>query len=223
MFSAGFSLVALLATASGLAEAAEAAGPGTTRHNDFYWIRAVTQPSGFKPVRFITFLKLIDFHKYLQTKPQYSPGIAYMDANNKAGQFNIDRSGQFIQLVSGPNESKKLLYGNVASTKSNGGKTLAITFSEKKNTYGSFKFSGDTVQWSHPARNQKRGNFGAFYICKPSQQLLVNMGQYGDPNTKVSGCSDHTVRSLSSRGAFADTVRFITITRQRPMLKCSVI
>jgi hypothetical protein len=129
-----------------------------------------------------------------------------MDDNKKAGQFNIDRSGQFVQLISGPNEPKQLLYANVASTESNGGKTLAITFSSQKNTYGTFKFSGDTVQWSHPARNQKRGNFGAFFICKPSQQLLVNLGQYGDPNTKVSGCSDHTVRTLLSREASTDAV-----------------
>jgi hypothetical protein len=128
-----------------------------------------------------------------------------MDDNKKAGQFNIDSSGQFVQLVSGPNEPKKLLYANVASTESNGGKTLAITFQDKKNTYGSFKFSGDAVHWSHPARNQKRGNFGAFYICKPGQQLMVNLGQYGDPSTKVSGCSDHTVRSPSIIGAFANT------------------
>jgi len=179
MFSVGVSLLAVLATSAfSLAEATEAVGPGTTRNKAYYWIRAVTPPN---------------FHKYLQTKPQYSPGIAIMDDNKKAGQFNIDSSGQFVQLVSGPNEPKKLLYANVASTESNGGKTLAISFQEKKNTYGSFKFSGDAVHWSHPARNQKRGNFGAFYVCKPSQQLMINLGQYGDPSTKVSGCSDHTI------------------------------
>jgi hypothetical protein len=133
-----------------------------------------------------------------------------MDDNRKAGQFNI-RSGQFVQLVSGPNEPEKLLYANVASTESNGGKTLAITFQAKKNAYGSFKFSGDTVQWSHPARDKKRGNFGAFYICKPSQQLLVDLGQYGDPSTKVSGCSDHTVRTPPSL-ALAD--------KADPLLQC---
>jgi hypothetical protein len=102
--------------------------------------------------------------------------------------------------VSAPREPKKLLYANVASKESNDGKTLVISFQEKKNTYGSFKFSGDAVHWSHPARNQKRGNFGAFYICKPSQQLMINLGQYGDPSTKVAGCSDHTVRRLSVIG-----------------------
>jgi hypothetical protein len=48
MLSVGFSLLALLATASGSDEAAGAIGPGTTRNNAFYWIRAVTPPSGFR-------------------------------------------------------------------------------------------------------------------------------------------------------------------------------
>jgi hypothetical protein len=70
-----------------------ASGPGTTLQSGCYWIRAVEAPN---------------FHKYLQTKPEYSPGTALMDSYTTAAQFQIV-SGQLVQLIGGG----ALLYVNV--------------------------------------------------------------------------------------------------------------
>ncbi|EHK97298.1 hypothetical protein M7I_6928 [Glarea lozoyensis 74030] len=61
-----------------------ATGPGTTLQSGYLWIRAVAAPN---------------FHKYLQTKPMYSPGTAIMDSYTTAGQFQIV-SGQLVQRKS---------------------------------------------------------------------------------------------------------------------------
>lgn len=59
---------------SGGGGAAPTGGPGSTLQNGYLWIRAVAAPN---------------FHKYLQTKPQYVPGTAIMDSYTTAGQFQI--------------------------------------------------------------------------------------------------------------------------------------
>ena len=151
-------------TASG---GSSAAGPGTTLQSGYLWIRAVEAPN---------------FHKYLQTKPEYSPGTAIMDSYTTAGQFQIV-SGQLVQLIAGGS----LLYANVQQNTTAAVK-LAVSFNETKNAYGTFVFSGDAVTWSTP--DIKRPNLSAWLVCA-NQQLFINLGNY-DYMTPA-GCADETV------------------------------
>jgi hypothetical protein len=88
------------------------------------WIRAVEAPN---------------FHKYLQTKPEYTPGTAILNSYTTAGQFQIV-SGQLVQLIAGGG----LLYANVEQNTTAAVK-LAISFNTTKNVYGTFVFSGDAM------------------------------------------------------------------------------
>lgn len=142
-------------------------GPGPTLQAGYYWIRAVEAPN---------------FHKYLQTAPEYTTGIALMGDYTTAGQFNIV-NGQLVELITGG-----LLYA-VVSPQSNSTETkLAVTFSKSQNTYGTFAFSGDAVTWTIPSIS--RPNTAAWLVCT-GQQLFINLGPY-DYNTPA-GCADETV------------------------------
>jgi len=152
-------------TASG--GSSSVSGPGTTLQSGYLWIRAVEAPN---------------FHKYLQTKPEYSPGTAILDSYTTAGQFQIV-SGQLVQLIGGGG----LLYANVEQNTTAAVK-LAVSFNETKNTYGTFVFSGDAVTWSTP--DIKRPNLSAWLVCA-NQQLFINLGNY-DYMTPA-GCADETV------------------------------
>jgi hypothetical protein len=152
-------------TASG--GSSSVSGPGTTLQSGYLWIRAVEAPN---------------FHKYLQTKPEYSPGTAILDSYTTAGQFQIV-SGQLVQLIGGGG----LLYANVEQNTTAAVK-LAVSFNETKNIYGTFVFSGDAVTWSTP--DIKRPNLSAWLVCA-NQQLFINLGNY-DYMTPA-GCADETV------------------------------
>ena len=144
-----------------------ASGPGTTLQSGYLWIRAVEAPN---------------FHKYLQTKPEYSPGTAILDSYTTAGQFQIV-SGQLVQLIGGGG----LLYANVVLNTTAAVK-LAVTFNTTKNAFGTFAFSGDAVQWSTP--NIQRPNLSAWLVCA-NQQLFINLGPYA--YMTPAGCVDETV------------------------------
>jgi len=93
----------------------------------YYWIRAVEDPN---------------FHKYLQTSTT-NPGLAILDSYTTAGQFQIV-SGQLVQLTaSGP------LYANVEIQANSTVTKLAMMFKTTQNTYGTFQWSGDALQWSY--------------------------------------------------------------------------
>jgi hypothetical protein len=143
-----------------------ASGPGTTLQSGYLWIRAVEAPN---------------FHKYLQTKPEYTPGTAILDSYTTAGQFQIV-SGQLVQLIAGGG----LLYANVEQNTTAAVK-LAVSFNTTKNAYGTFVFSGDAVTWSTP--DIKRPNLSAWLVCA-NQQLFINLGNY-DYMTPA-GCADET-------------------------------
>ncbi|KAH8804691.1 hypothetical protein F5884DRAFT_680397 [Xylogone sp. PMI_703] len=142
-------------------------GPGATLQSGYYWIRAVEAPN---------------FHKYLQTNPEYVPGTAIMDSYTTAGQFNIV-NGQLVELVSGG-----LLYANVEVRPDDQTMQLAVTFETTPNTYGTFAFQGDAVTWS--VAGIQRPNTAAWYVCQ-NQQLFINLGayDYGTP----AGCADETI------------------------------
>ncbi|KAI9712122.1 MAG: hypothetical protein M1820_001831 [Bogoriella megaspora] len=148
---------------------ASGTGPGTTLRSGYYWIRAVESPN---------------FHKYLQTNPEYTTGTAIMDDYTTAGQFNIV-DGQLVELIDP--STNKLLYANVSPPKSTE-TTLPVSFSTQKNTYGTFAFQGDAVTWS--VSSISRPNTAAWYVCG-NQQLFINLGayDYGTP----AGCADETI------------------------------
>jgi len=142
-------------------------GPGTTLQSGYYWIRAVESPN---------------FHQYLQTSPEYAAETAILDSYTTAGQFQIV-SGQLVELISGG-----LLYLNVAPQTNTSETKLPVTFATTQNTYGTFAFSGDAVQWSIASID--RPNLSAWLVCA-NQQLFINLGAY-DYDTP-SGCADETI------------------------------
>jgi hypothetical protein len=145
-------------------------GPGSTLQSNYYWIRAVESPN---------------FHKYLQTNPQYTTGTAILDSYTTAGQFNIV-NGQLVELID-PSKGT-LLYANVQQPADSSVNKLAVTFTTTPNTFGTFAFSGDAVQWSTPSIN--RPNLSAWLVCA-NQQLFINLGPY-DYDTPA-GCADETI------------------------------
>ncbi|KAH9865079.1 hypothetical protein IAQ61_009025 [Plenodomus lingam] len=155
-------------------------GPGTTLQSGYYWIRAVAAPN---------------FHKYIQSSPLYSPGPALLESHTTAAQLQVV-SGQLVQLVSAPGEPVKLLYAVVNETRVINDMSLAVTFSESKNTYGTFAFGGDDLQWSVAGVN--RPNKSAWYVCA-GQRLYINLGNYayGTP----TGCADQTIHYYNDKSA----------------------
>ncbi|KAJ4297960.1 hypothetical protein N0V90_005859 [Kalmusia sp. IMI 367209] len=155
-------------------------GPGKTLQSGYYWIRAVAAPN---------------YHKYMQTKPLYATGPALLGDYTTAGQFQV-QNGQLVQLVSAPGEAVKLLYATVSETRSINNESLAVSFSEKQNTYGTFKFGGDDLQWS--VAGVTRPNPSAWYVCT-GQQMYINLGNYAYQTP--SGCADQTIHYYNDKTA----------------------
>ncbi|KAF2840673.1 carbohydrate-binding module family 1 protein, partial [Patellaria atrata CBS 101060] len=147
-------------------------GPGTTLRKDWLWIRAVAAPN---------------FHKYMQSSPLLSEGTAVLGSHTTAGQFNVI-DGQLVQLVTAPGTGQKVLYGNVSQEKSFDGKALAVTFSESKNTYGTFGWQGDGLTWQ--VAGISRPNLSAWYVCT-GQAMYINLGNY--LSNTPAGCADQTI------------------------------
>lgn len=156
-------------TTSAGSGSASGTGPGSTLQTNYLWIRAVEDPN---------------FHKYLQTKPTYSTGLAILDSYTTAGQFNIV-NGQLVELI---DNKGTLLYANVLPQSDPSKNYLPVSFSTSKNTNGTFAFSGDAVTWSSPG--VARQNNAAWLVCA-NQQLFINLGAY-DYNTPA-GCADETI------------------------------
>ena len=115
-------------------------------------MRAVTSPN---------------FHKYMQSKPLYSTGSAVLGDYTTAAQLAIV-DGQLTQLVSGASETPaKVLYAIVSQTRSINNLSLAVSWSESKNTYGTFAWGGDDLQWS--VSGVSRPNLSAWYVCTGQQ------------------------------------------------------
>ncbi|KAF2005142.1 carbohydrate-binding module family 1 protein [Amniculicola lignicola CBS 123094] len=156
-------------------------GPGRDLQTGYYWIRAVAAPN---------------FHKYMQSKPLYGTGVAVLGDYTTAGQFQIV-DGQLVQLVSGAAvKPEKLLYGVVSETRYINDLCLTVTWSETKNTYGTFKWNGDGLTWT--VAGVKRPNEAAWYVCA-GQQMYINLGNYlyGTP----SGCADQTIHYYNDKRA----------------------
>ena len=108
-----------------------------------------------------------------------------MDDYTTAGQFNIV-SGQLVELIDPAKGTQ--LYANVQAPADSSVNKLAVTFTTTPNTYGTFSFSGDAVQWSVPSIN--RPNLSAWLVCA-DQQLFINLGPYAYDTP--AGCADETV------------------------------
>lgn len=157
-----------------------ATGPGKTLQTGYYWIRGVAAPN---------------YHKYMQTKPLYSTGPALLGDYTTAGQFQV-QDGQLVQLVSAPGETTKLLYATVSPNKVINNASLAVSFTTEKNTYGTFKFGGDDLQWS--VSGVTRPNPSAWYVCT-GQQMYINLGNYAYQTP--SGCADQTIHYYNDKTA----------------------
>jgi hypothetical protein len=114
------------------------------------------------------------------------PGTAILQNYTTAGQFNII-NGQLVELIQGG-----LLYANVQVQPNSTVTKLAMTFETSENTYGTFAFSGDAVQWS--VASIDRPNLSAWLVCE-DQQLFINLGAYD--YLTPAGCADETVSSSS--------------------------
>lgn len=88
-----------------------------------------------------------------------------------------------MQLITGG-----LLYANVEHQANSTVNKLGVTFSTQQNTYGTFAFSGDAVQWSAP--DVTRQNLSAWLVCA-NQTLWINLGAYG--YMTPAGCADETI------------------------------
>ena len=142
---------------------------------------------------------------YLQTNPEYVAGTAILDSYTTAGQFQIV-SGQLVELT-----ASGLLYANVQVQPNSSVTKLAMTFETTQNTYGTFAFSGDAVQWS--VASISRPNLSAWLVCA-NQQLFINLGAYD--YLTPAGCADETVGGDGWFGAsFADVRRSIIIMGRR--------
>lgn len=109
------------------------------------------------------------------------PGTAILDSYTTAGQFAIV-SGQLVEITSSGN-----LYANVVPLVGSETK-LAVTFNASQNTYGTFAWSGDALQWSIPSIS--RPNLSAWLVCE-GQALWVNLGSYA--YMTPAGCADQTI------------------------------
>jgi hypothetical protein len=98
--------------------------------------------------------------------------------------------------VSAPGEPVKLLYAVVSKTPAINGASLAVSFSETKNTYGTFKFGGDDLQWS--VAGISRPNQSAWYVCQ-GQALYMNLGNY--MYQTPAGCADQTIHYYNDKTA----------------------
>ncbi|KAI1460265.1 hypothetical protein F4805DRAFT_388330 [Annulohypoxylon moriforme] len=159
----------------------QSSGPGTTLQAGWYWIRAVASPN---------------YHKYLQTKPANAPGTAVLESYTTAGQYNV-KDGQ---LVANTGEGSAPLYLHVEkpADTANPPRTLATSFNETENDFGTFEFQGDALTWSVP--EVKRQNLAAWLVCA-NQALFINTGAYGYQTP--SGCSDQTIHYYNDAHANA--------------------
>ena len=143
----------------------------TTLDSGWYWIRAVASPY---------------FHSYLQAAPTSTPMAEVAKASN-AGQFNVN-NGQLVWHRFG---GQPPLYMQVENPADKTQRKLKTWFAATQGTYGTFSFSGDTLQWT--VSDIARPNTAAWLVCA-GDQLFVNTGAflYQTPE----GCSDQTVSAL---------------------------
>ncbi|TFL04121.1 carbohydrate-binding module family 1 protein [Pterulicium gracile] len=150
-----------------------ASGGSATLQPGWSWIRAVVDPN---------------FHKYLASSTPSTASPAVLGSPANAAQFKIT-NGQLIQSISGG----KTLYAVVEPKPSDPSvKKLAVSWSETAPSSGTFKASGDTIEWSDPAVSRSQNN--AWLVCPDAagnRLLFVNLGPYSYQTP--AGCADQTI------------------------------
>ena len=144
--------------------------PGATLLSGWNWIRAVETPYS---------------HSYLQSRPTGLASDAYLGDGSDAGQFNVV-DGQLVYNTGAGGD----LYMQVAqpADAADPPRTLETWFAAETAAYGSFSFSGDTLEWA--ATDLSRPNDAAFLVCG-DDELYVNTGAY--LYETPANCSDQTV------------------------------
>ncbi|PSR76167.1 hypothetical protein BD289DRAFT_378870, partial [Coniella lustricola] len=170
------------ALASTTSTASAAASGTATLSSGWYWIRAVESPY---------------YHSYLQSQPAATPAPAVLASPATAGQFNIVDG----QLVYNTGAGGQELYMWVQDPTDKTQRALSTWFNTTANPYGTFAFSGDTVDWVDPDVN--RGNLGAFYVCPNAttgeNDLFINTGAYD--YLTPTGCFDVDIHSYGAATA----------------------
>ncbi|KAF8469479.1 hypothetical protein BDZ91DRAFT_761557 [Kalaharituber pfeilii] len=95
---------------------------------------------------------------------------AVLKSGGTAGQLKVING----QLISSNDKPGTYLYGKV-TPRAGSEMTLLLTWSTTPDPYGTFSFSGDTLQWSTPGIS--RPNNAAWLVCE-DQHVYVNLGPY---------------------------------------------
>ncbi|PVF93227.1 hypothetical protein CPB86DRAFT_128148 [Serendipita vermifera] len=135
------------------------------------------------------------FHYYLQSEVVGTASDAVLGSPSTAAQFQIV-SGQLIQNPQGTK-----LYAQVAAYNS-GDKKLKVTWSTTPGTFGSFTWSGDTVEWSAASVSRPQNN--AWLICADEaghNDVYINLGPYSYQTP--AGCADQTIHGYTGSTATA--------------------
>lgn len=95
-----------------------------------------------------------NFHKYLMSEVWGTPGDAVLGEYTKAALYKVT-GGQLVQGISG---GQTLLYAKVDKTPLSDGKRLRVYWDTTPSTSGTFRFSGDTLEWSDPSVTRPQAN-----------------------------------------------------------------
>ncbi|TEB32677.1 hypothetical protein FA13DRAFT_220311 [Coprinellus micaceus] len=164
-------------TATGTFPAPQAPTAVPTLIDGYSFVRAVTSPN---------------FHKYLMSETWGTPGDAVLGEYTKAALFKVT-SGQLVQGVSG---QQTALYAKVDKTPLSDGKRLRVYWDTTPSTSGTFRWSGDTLEWSDPSVTRPQAN--AWLVCPDGQgnkDLFINLGAYSYQTP--AGCADHTIHAYT--------------------------
>jgi len=135
-------------------------------------------------------------HHYLQSEVLGTASDAVLGSPSTAAQFQII-SGQLVQ---NPQGSK--LYAVVAQPQT-GDVKLKVTWSaDSTATFGTFMWSGDTLEWSDPSVSRPQTN--AWLICPDSaghEDVYINLGSYS--YMTPAGCGDQTIHAYTGATATA--------------------
>ncbi|KAJ2915746.1 hypothetical protein MD484_g4674, partial [Candolleomyces efflorescens] len=145
--------------------------------NGYSFVRAVTDPN---------------FHKYLRSETWGTPGDAILGDYMTSALFRVV-NGQLIQGVEG---QQTLLYAVVEPKTDSAAKKLKVSWSATPATSGSFRWSGDTLEWSDPAISRPQNN--AWLVCPDAQgnrDVYINLGPYSYQTP--AGCNDHTIHAYT--------------------------
>ena len=83
-----------------------------------------------------------------------TPGDAVLGEYTKAALFKVT-GGQLVQGVSG---QQTALYAKVDKTPLSDGKRLRVYWDTTPSTSGTFRWSGDTLEWSDPSMTRPQAN-----------------------------------------------------------------